>query len=184
MHDERAWVLGGAAGHAGVFAGAEDLAKFAAMVASGGLLPPGAPGAPGRFLKAETIALFSAAVDPEKHTRAMGWDTNCAAAAAYSSAGRAFGPAAFGHTGFTGTSVWVDPMPDAAAACWCVLLSNRVHPSRGPFMGATPDGWTPPTFVRTVAGKEVAGIVALRPLLADLAVELAAEPSAADSPTL
>jgi len=77
------------------------------------------------FLKPETIALFTTAVDTTRtHTRALGWDTK--SPEGYSSAGHFFGPRSFGHTGFTGTSIWFDP----DAELFVVLLSNRVFPTR------------------------------------------------------
>ena len=122
VHDERAWCLGGAAGHAGCFSTAEDLCKFAAMMACEGEIPDGQ----GRFLKAETIRRFTAVAHPPSG-RALGWDTK--SAEGYTSAGE--GPdglslRSYGHTGFTGTSIWIDP----ESKLWCVLLTNRVHPSR------------------------------------------------------
>ena len=122
VHDERAWCLGGAAGHAGLFSTAEDLCKFAAMMACEGVPPQGGA----RFLQAETIRRFTA-VAHAASGRALGWDTK--SAGGYTSAGEAadgFGPRSYGHTGFTGTSIWIDP----DSKLWCVLLTNRVHPSR------------------------------------------------------
>ena len=154
VHDERAWCLGGAAGHAGLFGSAADLCRFASMLANEGELP----GSSRRFLRAETIRKYTAAVAPEQHSRALGWDTK--SAAGYSSAGEAedgFGPRSFGHTGFTGTCMWVDP----DARLWYVLLTNRVHPSRV----------SSSSLRRSVGpkGGEQAGIAAVRSLLADMA---------------
>lgn len=120
VHDETAYLMGGTAGHAGLFSTAEDLAAFAAMLASGGR----ANGRP--FLKPETVALFTAPADParRRHTRALGWDTK--SPAGYSSAGQLFGPRSFGHTGFTGTSLWIDPDQEL----FVILLTNRVYPTR------------------------------------------------------
>ncbi len=118
VHDETAFVMGGTAGHAGLFSTAEDLSKFAFMMMNQGMHD-------GRqFLKKETIALFTKAVDPGKHTRALGWDTK--SPEGYSSAGQYFSTRSFGHTGFTGTSMWVDP----EAKLFVILLSNRVYPTR------------------------------------------------------
>lgn len=108
VHDERAWCLGGAAGHAGCFSTAEDLCKFAAMMACGGALPDGK----GRFLEEETVRRFTAVAHPASG-RAIGWDTNSAegtiiALCINSSAGEApdgLSQRSYGHTGFTGTSV-------------------------------------------------------------------------------
>ncbi len=118
VHDETAWILGGIAGHAGLFSTAADLAKFAFMLTNGGR-------AGGKqFLKEETIRLFTTPVDPDNHTRALGWDTK--SENGYSSAGQYFGPKSFGHTGFTGTSFWVDPDQQL----FVILLTNRVYPTR------------------------------------------------------
>jgi len=119
VHDETAYVLGGTAGHAGLFSTANDLSKFAAMMANEGSMGDQV------FLKPETIRLFSTRVDPYgDHTRALGWDTK--SPSGYSSAGHHFGPRSFGHTGFTGTSLWIDPETDL----FVILLTNRVYPTR------------------------------------------------------
>lgn len=118
VHDESAWILGGVSGHAGVFSTAEDLAKFAFMLINGGYVN-------GRqFLRPETIRAFTKAQDPDRHSRALGWDTK--SPTGYSSAGELFGPRSFGHTGFTGTSLWIDPDQDL----FVILLTNRVYPTR------------------------------------------------------
>lgn len=109
VHDPTAFVLGGVAGHAGVFATLDDLTRFVQ-----GLLE-------GRVAKPETVARFTRR-DSERSSRALGWDTKSETG---SSAGSLFGPRSFGHTGYTGTSVWVDP--DARLAA--ILLTNRVHPT-------------------------------------------------------
>ena len=119
VHDETAFALGGTAGHAGLFSSANDLAIFAAMLANDGWLGDHF------FLKPETIRKFTTKVDPfGDHTRALGWDTK--SAIGYSSAGNRFGPLSFGHTGFTGTSLWVDPDTNL----FVILLTNRVYPTR------------------------------------------------------
>ena len=118
VHDETAYILGGTAGHAGLFSTAEDLAKFAFMMANNGI-HNGRP-----FLKPETIKLFTTAINPGSHTRAMGWDTK--SPEGYSSAGQYFSPRSFGHTGFTGTSLWIDP----DSKLFVILLTNRVYPTR------------------------------------------------------
>lgn len=119
VHDETAWILGGTAGHAGLFSTAEDLSRFAAMLASDGIVG-GRP-----FVRSETLRLFTTRVDTTgRHTRALGWDTR--AREGPSSAGSLFGPRSFGHTGFTGTSIWVDP----DRGLWVILLANRVYPTR------------------------------------------------------
>ncbi len=118
VHDEAAWILGGVSGHAGLFSTIEDLAKFAFMLTNDGYVN-------GRqFLQPETIRTFTRAQDSGNHTRGLGWDTK--SPNGYSSAGEHFGPNSFGHTGFTGTSLWIDPDEDL----FVVLLTNRVYPTR------------------------------------------------------
>ena len=120
VHDETAWTMGGVSGHAGLFSTARDLGRFAAMLVAAGRLPDG-----GAYLRPETVRLFTTrAGTPAGSTRALGWDTK--ADAGYSSGGTKMGRRAFGHTGFTGTSLWVDP----DAGFYVVLLTNRVYPTR------------------------------------------------------
>ena len=133
VHDENAWTLGGVAGHAGLFSTAADLAVLVSALAGGGAVGPcqheagqGIPCVQGRdaetrVLPAEGMAQFTRRGDPAS-SRALGWDTP----SGRSSAGDFFSTASFGHTGFTGTSVWVDPELDL----WVVLLTNRVNPTR------------------------------------------------------
>ncbi|MCY3487974.1 MAG: serine hydrolase [Bacteroidetes bacterium] len=119
VHDETAWSLGGVAGHAGLFSTALDLSQFAQMMVQRGSHD-------GRtFLQASTIDRFTAVVDTSFSTRALGWDTRNLNDEP-SSAGLYFGPRSFGHTGFTGTSIWIDPDSEA----WVILLTNRVYPTR------------------------------------------------------
>ncbi|MCY4158788.1 MAG: serine hydrolase [Bacteroidetes bacterium] len=119
VHDETAWTLGGVSGHAGLFSTAQDLTKFARMMSQGGLHNGD------EFLQAQTINLFTTVVDTSLSTRALGWDTRNLNDEP-SSAGLYFGPRSYGHTGFTGTSLWIDP--DSKA--WVILLTNRVYPTR------------------------------------------------------
>lgn len=119
VHDENAYAMGGVAGHAGLFSSARDLAVFAQMMLNGGR-GPGRPET-GRILKPETIAEFTVRYDSAS-SRALGWDTPSPA----SSAGDYLTARAFGHTGFTGTSLWIDPELDL----FVVLLTNRVNPTR------------------------------------------------------
>jgi CubicO group peptidase (beta-lactamase class C family) len=117
VHDENAFALGGVSGHAGLFSTARDLATFLNMLMNGGAYEGG------RLLKAETIALFTARQNlVAGSSRALGWDT----ADGKNSAGQLMSQRAFGHTGFTGTSVWTDPEKNM----FVILLSNRVHPTR------------------------------------------------------
>ncbi|HET6567071.1 MAG TPA: serine hydrolase domain-containing protein [Rhodothermales bacterium] len=120
VHDETAYVLGGVSGNAGLFSTAEDLSRFARMMLNHGRFNGT------QFLKPETVKLFTTRVTelgPDV-TRALGWDTP--SREGYSSAGHLFGPHSFGHTGFTGTSIWIDP----DAKLFVVLLTNRVYPTR------------------------------------------------------
>lgn len=116
VHDENAFMLGGVSGHAGLFSTAADLARFARMMLSGGTLDGV------RVVRASTIAQFTAVQDPGLSHRALGWETP----SGQNSAGRRMSARAFGHTGFTGTSLWMDP----EAGTFIILLTNRVNPSR------------------------------------------------------
>jgi len=133
VHDENADAMGGVAGHAGLFGTALDLSVFARMMLNYGVaptcVPPGSGGEPCPVARAADRRLFDSSVLREftsRHdatsSRALGWDTP----AGQSSAGDYFTTSAFGHTGFTGTSIWIDPELDV----WVVLLTNRVHPTR------------------------------------------------------
>ncbi|HEX8271566.1 MAG TPA: serine hydrolase [Longimicrobiaceae bacterium] len=114
VHDPNAWAIGGVAGHAGLFSSARDLAVFAQM-----LLNNGEYGGV-RILRPETVARWTA---PQfaGSSRALGWDTP----SGRSSAGRFFGPRSYGHTGYTGTSLWIDP----ERGVFVVILTNRVNPT-------------------------------------------------------
>jgi CubicO group peptidase (beta-lactamase class C family) len=113
VHDENAYALGGVAGHAGLFSTAADLAVFAQMMLNGGEYNGT------RIVADSTVALFTKRA---AGTRALGWDT-CAGSG---SCGQYLGEDAYGHTGFTGTSLWLDPDRDM----FVVLLTNRVHEAR------------------------------------------------------
>lgn len=111
VQDENAYVLGGVAGHAGLFSTAEDLARFAHA-----LLLGGAP-----MMRPETVALFTARQkQPAGTSRALGWDTPSNP----SQSGKYFGPASYGHLGYTGTSLWIDPDRKLSIT----LLTNRTWP--------------------------------------------------------
>jgi serine-type D-Ala-D-Ala carboxypeptidase len=118
VHDPLAARLGGIAGHAGLFATTHDVAVFAAMMANGGELDGV------RVLRAETIHEFTRR-QPGAGTRALGWDTP--GAPGTGAAGHLISRSAYGHTGFTGTSLWIDP----DRGTWVVLLSNRVYEPQG-----------------------------------------------------
>jgi CubicO group peptidase (beta-lactamase class C family) len=115
VHDPRAFALGGVAGHAGLFSTAEELAVYAQM-----LLGNGQFGGV-RILKPETVAEMTRPHEVPRGLRALGWDMRTG----YSSnRGSSFSDRAFGHGGFTGTALWIDPGLDLIV----VFLSNRVHP--------------------------------------------------------
>lgn len=111
VQDENAWVLGGVAGHAGLFSTADDVARFAHC-----LLQSGSP-----FLRPETVALFiHKESTPPGTSRTLGWDTPSAP----SQSGKYFGPNSYGHLGYTGTSLWIDPDRETSIT----LLTNRTWP--------------------------------------------------------
>lgn len=120
VHDPIAARVGGEnAGNAGLFSTARDLGRFAAMLANGGELDGV------RVLEEETVREFTAR-QVGAGTRALGWDTRDERGTG--AAGIAMSPEAFGHTGFTGTSLWVDP----ERGTWTVLLTNRTYEPRTP----------------------------------------------------
>lgn len=120
VHDENTWAMGGSAPHAGLFGTAGDLARFARLFLAGGTLERGDGR---RLLSRETIELFTRRAGVPDSDRALGWDTKSAQG---SSAGTLLSPRSFGHTGFTGTSLWIDP----ERGLFLILLTNRVHPTR------------------------------------------------------
>ena len=116
VHDENAWAMGGVSGHAGLFATAGDAAIFAQMILNGGIYGHH------RILTRATIQEFTARQAIGDSARTLGWD----AVTQPSSSGHYFSPNSFGHTGFTGTSIWIDPQRDL----FVILLTNRVNPTR------------------------------------------------------
>jgi beta-N-acetylhexosaminidase len=116
VHDENAWAMGGIAGHAGLFSTADDIAAFAQMILNGGIY------AHERILARSTIQEFTTRHTIGAAARTLGWDVPEEA----SSSGHYFSPASFGHLGFTGTSLWIDPQ----RKLFVVLLTNRVNPTR------------------------------------------------------
>jgi CubicO group peptidase (beta-lactamase class C family) len=161
VHDENAAAMGGVSGHAGLFGTAPDLVRFAQMLLSFGRTEArtrgraeaggrggGARGhapAGARIVDSATVAEFTRVQDPGLSSRALGWDTPSEG----SSAGTRLTPRAFGHTGFTGTSMWIDPGQDL----FIILLTNRVYPTR-----------------------QNDQILEIRPRVADLAAAAAAQP--------
>ncbi len=160
VHDENAAAMGGISGHAGLFSTAPDLVKFAQLMlrtlrgesssrrarttTRGAVVEPHPPGG---FVDSATVARFTRVQDPALSSRGLGWDTP----SPNSSAGTRLSPRAFGHTGFTGTSLWIDPAQDL----FVILLTNRVHPTR-----------------------QNEQILQVRPRVADLAAAAAAAPPA------
>jgi CubicO group peptidase (beta-lactamase class C family) len=129
VHDENAFALGGVAPHAGLFGTAPDLARFAALLLDEGR------GTGQRLVSRATLELFTGRAGVPLATRALGWDTpanetgersSTPGAPGYTAAGSLLSPRSFGHTGFTGTSLWMDP----ARELYVILLTNRVHPTR------------------------------------------------------
>jgi CubicO group peptidase (beta-lactamase class C family) len=117
VHDENTWAMGGIAGHAGLFSTAPDLARWAQMLLNGGVFEHR------RIVSRETIETFRKRFGLPESTRALGFDTKSAEG---SSAGDWFSPDSYGHLGFTGTSIWVDPQREL----FVILLTNRVYPTR------------------------------------------------------
>lgn len=116
VHDENAFQLGGVSGHAGLFSTARDLTRLARAYLRHGQLDGV------RVFDSATVALFTTVQDSAVSRRALGWETPTGG----NSAGRRLSPRAFGHTGFTGTSIWMDPRRDL----FVILLTNRVNPTR------------------------------------------------------
>ncbi len=123
VHDENAFHLGGVSGHAGLFSTAPDLIRFATWMLDayhGRLDSALAP-----YLPSQLVQEFvSVQPGPQGSTRALGWDTPTPGGGA--SSGHLLSPHSFGHTGFTGTSIWVDTDREI----FIILLTNRVHPTR------------------------------------------------------
>jgi CubicO group peptidase (beta-lactamase class C family) len=129
VHDENALALGGVAPHAGLFATAPDLAHLAQALLDGGTFGGR------RIVSRATVELFTERAGVPVSSRALGWDTTTDESGqrsstpgqpGYSSAGSLFSARSFGHTGFTGTSMWMDPQ----RGLYVILLTNRVHPTR------------------------------------------------------
>ena len=131
VHDRNARALGGVAGHAGLFATAGDLAVFAQM-----MLDNGTVGGK-KFLADSTVREFTR---PGAGWRGLGWET-CSGGG---SCGRYLTPRAFGHTGFTGTSMWIDPERDL----FVIVLSNWIH-------GRASGGTAPVAILQDVRGDVV-----------------------------
>jgi beta-N-acetylhexosaminidase len=116
VDDENAFAMGGVAGHAGMFSTAPNLAAFCQMLLNGGMY------AHRRLLTRATISLFTAPQPLAGGTRTLGWMTPTP----NSSSGLYFSARSYGHLGFTGTSIWIDP----DRQLFVILLTNRVYPTR------------------------------------------------------
>ncbi|MCA1590144.1 MAG: beta-lactamase family protein [Acidobacteria bacterium] len=168
VHDPTAFRMDGIAGHAGLFSTADDLARYCQMLLNGGVAPlqvrtgsgndrvprsqrgnnpvATAPGSDSgrRILSAQTVAKMTApyVVSEDGSTRGLGWDMNTSFS---SNRGELFPLGSFGHTGFTGTSIWIDRVTQT----FVVFLSNRVHPDgKGLRSIASPKISTPPRSPR------------------------------------
>jgi CubicO group peptidase (beta-lactamase class C family) len=119
VHDPTAWRMGGVAGHAGLFSSARDVAIFAQMFLDQGTYPGG------RILSPMSIHAMTSPQSPEIGTdvRGYGWDLD----SIYSSPRGDLFRGGYGHTGFTGTSLWIHPPTDS----FVIILTNRVHPDGG-----------------------------------------------------
>ncbi|MBI3071612.1 MAG: beta-lactamase family protein [Deltaproteobacteria bacterium] len=111
VHDDNCYVMGGVSGHAGLFSTTQDLFDFARALLRGQIVPR------------DIVDLFWTRSGVPGSDRALGWDTKSAQG---SQAGSKISPGSVGHTGFTGTSLWIDRTRDVIV----VLLTNRVHPRR------------------------------------------------------
>ena len=119
VHDENAYLMGGVSGHAGIFANSIDISYYAQMLLNRGTLNGK------RYFNQELIEKFTTLQNiPEGSDMALGWDTP--SKSGKGNAGKYFSLGSYGHLGFTGTSLWVDPNENIII----VLLTNRVHPSR------------------------------------------------------
>jgi CubicO group peptidase (beta-lactamase class C family) len=123
VHDENTWALGGAAGHAGLFGTAASVGAYARVILRGLLLgTENRSEDVGVSRTAPTLERFARRSHVAGSSRALGWDTMLPT----SSCGTRLSARAIGHTGFTGTSLWIDPGQDL----YVVFLTNRVHPAR------------------------------------------------------
>jgi CubicO group peptidase (beta-lactamase class C family) len=136
VHDPRSRALGGVAGHAGLFATADDLAIFAQTILNGGRAPNGR-----RVLSQLAVrATIDTGSTPRGQRRGLGWDVQTSYSAPR---GSLFGPTSFGHTGFTGTSLWIDPETET----FVIILTSRLHPD-----GRAPSPTSLRAEIATLAG--------------------------------
>ena len=168
VHDPTARRMGGVAGHAGLFSTASDLSRFARMLLGGGVLD----GA--RVLSPLTVARMTSRATPPvmSANRGLGWDIDTTFS---SNRGELFPIGSFGHTGFTGTSLWIDP----ASGMYVVFLSSRLYP----------DGVGDVTPLRARVSTAAAGALVGAPMLSGsqawspaAAAPMAAAPPPANAP--
>lgn len=154
VHDPTARYMGGIAGHAGLFSTADDLAKYCQMMVSGG----------GAIFSPATVTKFTSPASPldQKAIRGLGWDID----SPYSGNRGELFPAgkSYGHTGFTGTSIWIDP----GSQTYVVLLTNAVHPVVG--KAITPLRGRVATIVAAAIGREKQLSMVVRPVFTGLDV--------------
>jgi uncharacterized protein YbbC (DUF1343 family) len=162
VHDPTSFRMGGVAGHAGLFSTADDLAVFCQMLLNGGAYGNV------RILSPMTIATMTQphAVSESGAARGLGWDIATSFSA---NRGDLFPLGSFGHTGFTGTSIWIDPASDS----FVIFLSNRVHPDGkgdvGPLRGRVASIVAGSMTDATVANARAESANAAAELLASLA---------------
>ncbi len=125
VHDPRARRMGGVAGHAGLFITAADVARYARMLLNGGELDGV------RIFRPETVKLMTSVQTPTgvSTRRGLGWDID---SGYRGPRGEVFPLGSFGHTGWTGTSLWIDPF----SKTFVIFLSNRNHPTEKASVGA------------------------------------------------
>ncbi|HKE21785.1 MAG TPA: exo-beta-N-acetylmuramidase NamZ domain-containing protein [Bryobacteraceae bacterium] len=145
VHDPTARNMGGVAGHAGLFSTADDLSRFAQMMINGGELDGV------RFVSPLTIQKFTEPQSPPDQSilRGLGWDIDSPHSG---NRGELFPIGSFGHTGFTGTSIWIDP----STKTYVILLANSVHPTQRPAL--TPLRGKVATIAAAAEGITVRGI--------------------------
>ena len=145
VHDPTARNMGGVAGHAGLFSTADDLSSFAQMMLNGGELDGV------RLFGPLTVAKFTEPQTPPDQPilRGLGWDVDSPHSA---NRGELFPIGSFGHTGFTGTSMWIDPL----SKTYVILLANSVHPDLRPAL--TPVRAKVATIVAANVGLHVQGV--------------------------
>ena len=123
VHDPRARALNGVAGHAGLFSTADDLARFASTLLNDGVTPEGA-----RALPPGLLGMITARTDlAQRVDRSLGWDRRRSMRSKSSPRGRHFPSSGFGHTGFTGTSMWMDP----TTKTFVIVLTSRLQGGKG-----------------------------------------------------